>query len=70
MIVKADKTSNFYKIEKEEYQDLLDKSIQKEYKKAAEKVPRHDELEPVQEALYDLVDFLDITLNMKLISLS
>ena len=35
VIVKADKTSNFYKIEKEEYQDLLDKSIQKEYKKAA-----------------------------------
>ena len=33
VIVKADKTSNYYKLEKEEYQAVLEKSIHKEYKK-------------------------------------
>ena len=36
MIISADKTSNYYKIEKEAYDDLLQKSITKDYKKSTE----------------------------------
>ena len=42
VIVKGDKTSNYYKLEKEQYHDLLERNIQKEYKKTDEnsvKVP-------------------------------
>ena len=36
LIISADKTSNYYKIEKEAYDDLLQKSITKDYKKSTE----------------------------------
>ena len=36
VFVPADKTTNFYKIETEEYQKLLDKNVTKEYKKSTE----------------------------------
>lgn len=32
IIVKADKTTNYYKMQKEEYKSLLEKNVQKEYK--------------------------------------
>jgi len=35
IIVKADKTTNFYKMEKTEYKNLMAKNIQKEYKKTS-----------------------------------
>ena len=34
IIVPADKTANFYKIEKEEYNNLVEKNVHKEYRKA------------------------------------
>ena len=34
VIVPADKTSNFYKLEKEEFLDLVEKNVHKDYKKA------------------------------------
>ena len=37
LVVKADKTSNFYRMKPEEYKQLLDKNIQKTYKKAEKK---------------------------------
>ena len=33
LIISADKTSNFYKMKPQKYQELLEKNIQKEYKK-------------------------------------
>jgi hypothetical protein len=36
VIMPADKSSNFYKIDKDEYRDLLSREIQKKYKKASE----------------------------------
>ena len=36
VIMPADKSSNFYKVDKNDYKDLLDKEIQKKYKKASE----------------------------------
>ena len=36
MIIPADKTSNFYKVKKEGYDELLQKSINKDYKKTTE----------------------------------
>ena len=41
VIVPADKTSNFYKIEKEEYNNLVEKNVQKEYKKAKNEEVKH-----------------------------
>ena len=38
MFVKADKTSNFYKMPTEEYNQLLNKNIQKNYRKANENI--------------------------------
>ena len=37
VIVPADKTSNFYKLEKEKYLSLVEKNVNKEYKKAKKK---------------------------------
>ena len=36
LIIPADKTSNFYKVEKENYEKILEKSIHKKYKKASD----------------------------------
>ena len=36
LIIPADKTSNFYKVEKESYEKILEKSINKNYKKASD----------------------------------
>ena len=33
LIVSADKTSNFFKVEPEEYKDLVKKNVEAEYKK-------------------------------------
>ena len=35
--IAADKTSNYYKVGKEKYQELLDKHITKDYKKSNKK---------------------------------
>ena len=37
MIIAADKTNNYYKIKKDDYDELLHKHITKDYKKADEK---------------------------------
>ena len=37
VLVEADKTRNFYNLDKESYNNLLEKEIHKDYKKAAEK---------------------------------
>ena len=34
MIIPADKTSNFYKLEKENFLDLVERNVHKEYKKS------------------------------------
>ena len=36
LLVKADKTTNYYKMEKKEYDKLMGKSIQKTYRKTTE----------------------------------
>ena len=55
IIVKADKTSNFYKLKPEEYSKLLDKNIQKSYKKATE-----DQVQTINK------DALEIAQNLEL----
>ena len=41
VIVPGDKTSNFYKLEKEEYINLIEKNVHKEYKKARKEEVKH-----------------------------
>ena len=36
LVIKADKTNNYYKLNKEEYQQLVNKNVQQEYKKSSE----------------------------------
>ena len=45
LIIPADKTSNFYKLEKKDYETLLSKDIQKHYKKADENEVENIKLE-------------------------
>ena len=52
VIVKADKTSNYYKLETKEYQSILEKNIHKEYKKATDRdicAPREAHAKVVEE---------------------
>ena len=38
LLIRADKTSNYYKLSSEQYESLITKGIQKEYKKTNEKI--------------------------------
>ena len=41
LLIPADKTNNYYKFNSEQYETLLNKSIQKEYKKSTETAESH-----------------------------
>ena len=55
LIVGADKTSNFYKVEPEEYKDLVKKNVEAEYKKETKK-----NVEKVNKAHKRIVNNLEI----------
>ena len=55
LLIAADKTSNFYKMQPQSYQNLLDKNIQKEYRKADQNT-----INKVNKNHKDLVCKLDI----------
>ena len=62
LIVEADKTSNHYKLNKDQFKDLLNKNIHKDYKKAAEEdLRRATEHHKKIVAKYDLDDRMNAT---------
>ena len=53
--IKADKSNNFYKMENEDYKKLVEKEIQKEYRKATK-----NELKNIENKHKDIVTKLDL----------
>ena len=56
VLVEADKTRNFYKLDKETYNNLLEKEVHKDYKKAEEKDSKTAESEQIE-----IVENLNLT---------
>ena len=56
LLVPADKTRNYYSLEKEKYKELINKDIQKSYKKASDIV-----VESVDIEQRTIVESLDLT---------
>ena len=62
LLIPADKTSNYYKLSSEQYESLITKGIQKEYKKTNEKIVWQINAEDKQIAeKLELSDRIDVT---------
>ena len=62
LFIPADKTSNFYKLSKDQYEGLINKSIHKEYKKSSEATVREVTKEDRRIATkLELSDRIDVT---------